>query len=46
MGFSMDLPDVEAVKEEVKVELAPKPETEESSKKLLTTTHNRFLQLI
>lgn len=29
MGFSMDLPDVEAVKEEVKVELAPKPETED-----------------
>lgn len=29
MGFSMDLPDVETVKEEVKVELAPKPETEE-----------------
>lgn len=29
MGFSMDLPDVEAVKEEVKVELTPKPETED-----------------
>ena len=27
MGFSMDLPDVEAVKEEVKVELAPNTDT-------------------
>lgn len=29
MGFSMDLPDIEVVKEEVKVELSPKPETED-----------------
>ena len=34
MGFSMDLPDVEAVKEEVKVELAPKPETEDKLEKI------------
>ena len=34
MGFSMDLPDVEAVKEEVKVERAPKPETEDKLEKI------------
>ena len=34
MGFSMDLPDVDAVKEEVKVELAPKPETEDKLEKI------------
>ena len=33
MGFSMDLPDVEAVKEEVKEELVPAPETKEKLEK-------------
>lgn len=33
MGFSMDLPDVETVKEEVKEELVPAPETKEKLEK-------------
>ena len=33
MGFSMDLPDVETVKEEVKEELIPAPETKEKLEK-------------
>ncbi len=37
MGFSMELPDVETVKEEVKEELAPEPETE---KKLVQAADN------
>lgn len=34
MGFSMDLPDVETVKEEVKEELAPAPETSDKLEKI------------
>ena len=37
MAFSMDLPDVETVKEEVKEELAPTPETKEQLEKVADT---------
>ncbi len=42
MAFSMDLPDVETVKEEVKEELAPAPETKEQLSKVADGNTNEL----